>query len=37
MIIYKPIKQILEFYQYHMYNGLTSEIFNLILRIFYRC
>ena len=33
--LYKPITLILEFY--YISNGLTFEIFNIILPIFYRC
>ena len=33
--LYNPIKLILEFY--YMANGLTFEILNIILRIFYPC
>ena len=34
--IYNPIKLILEFY-YMANDGLTVEILNIILRIFYPC
>ena len=35
MSLYNPIKLIPEFY--YMANGLTFEILNIILRIFYPC
>ena len=33
--LYNPIKLFLDFY--YMANGLTFEIFNIIVRYFYRC